>query len=136
MCIRDRLSTRDEIVVAMPRFDRWGLLVEGREGEPENPLQAIPDTGSDGETEASTDAGESRDGEEISLKQRRLQISSSSDEVEEVFVTAPARRVDEEDNEDASEAQSEHRAEEEEARVETAGGSSSGPRGGDDASAI
>src|SRR5664279_5522489 len=52
-----RLSTSDEIVAAMPRFDRWGLLADGPEGERENPLQAIPDTGIDGETEASTDAG-------------------------------------------------------------------------------
>ena len=124
-----RLTASDQIIAEMPRFDKWGFLVAGQEGERENPLMEMPGTGSDGEAEASAGASGSRDREETSLRRRRLQISSSSDEVEEVFVTAPARRVDEGGSQAQSE-RHEEEEEEEEARVESAGGSSSGLRGG------
>jgi hypothetical protein len=85
------LQAREEILAAMPRFNRWGLCPAGQKGERENPLLPVPSSGLEEEIEESKGAGVDEAEFSRACWELSIQAISSDDEDATVdFNVAPS----------------------------------------------
>jgi hypothetical protein len=104
------LWVKEEILVEMPRFDRWGLCPAGQKGERENLLLPMPGSGLEEETEESEDADEE---EAESSRARRelfaMPIYSDDEDATANFIVVPSWHTWVEAEEEDAEAHDEPR---------------------------